>query len=121
MIKLDGEINFLDIEDIYKLHSGITEPSTDSIPFYGSSEANVNLIVYLDIESEQTLVYFEDSFPKIKEEFINTGKIKYYQKHYITDEDITKKTNRYYYVQSFYCVAKNYPELYYDYYFVLIP
>ncbi|MBU0614888.1 MAG: thioredoxin domain-containing protein [Nanoarchaeota archaeon] len=112
-----GVSSLLDIKNINYLYDAPRDPNVDWIPFLGSENASVTFIAYLDIESQDSADFFNEDFQKIREEFINTQKIKYYQKHYITEEDYQQKTGRYRYVKTFLCVAKLDPEIYYDFYF----
>jgi len=114
---LSGDI--LDTNNVVEFYSAL-EPSTDNIPFYGDSGASVTLIAYFDIISDETGNFFNEFFPLIKEEFINKGKLRYYQKHYITEEDYQKKTDRYIYVKAMLCVAKIDKDKYYDIYFDIL-
>jgi len=111
--------NIFDSDNLVEFYSAL-EPNADNTPFLGNSDASVTLITYFDITSEDTNVFFSDFFPLIKEEFINEGKLRYYQKHYITDEDYQKKTDRYIYVKSMLCIAKLDKEKYYDVYFDIL-
>ena len=112
------KISLLDTSAIYDLYIS-NAPNIDYTPFYGNPGAKVTLIAYMDIYSPATKFYLDEIFPKIREEFINTGKLKYYQKSYITEEDSVKKTNRFIYTKLLYCVSKISKEAYYGVYFGL--
>lgn len=95
-------------------------PDIDSRPFYGSPNASITIIAYLDINSKSTKFFIDEIFPKLKEEFINTGKLRYYQKSYITEEDYRKKTDKFIYAKSLLCISKINKDEYYPFYFDLI-
>jgi len=111
--------DILDANNVIEFYSAL-EPSIENIPYYGNSDASITLIAYFDITSDETEDFFNEFFPLIKEEFINEGKLRYYQKHYIIEEDYQKKTDRYIYVKAMLCIAKIDQDKYYDVYFDML-
>src|SRR3989344_6141124 len=109
----------LDMKYLYNLYVSRI-PDIDSRPFYGSPNASITMIAYLDINSKQTKFFIDEIFPRLKEEFINTGKLGYYQKTYLTEEDYRKKTDNFVYAKSLLCISKINKERYYPFYFDLI-
>lgn len=116
---LRHKLDSLDLTYLYNLHISKT-PNIDLLPSYGSPNASVTLIAYLDINSESSKFFINEIFPKLNEEFINTGKLRYYQKNYITEEDYRKKTNRFIYAKSLFCILEIDKDVYYDFYFDII-
>jgi hypothetical protein len=93
-------------------------PSTKFFSFLGNQDAPVTLISYLDIGSEETKNFIEGIMPQIKEEFINSGKINYYQKYYITNKDVETRNSRFIFTKTLFCVSmldqKNYYNISFD-------
>jgi hypothetical protein len=94
-------------------------PSIASRPAYGNPNASVTMLAFLDIDSETSKKFIMDIFPKLKQDFIDTGKIKYYHKNYITSEDYKVKNNRYIYATTLSCIKMLKEDSYYDVYFEL--
>ena len=108
-----------DIGYLYSFYI-ISEPSVEAENYYGNPNASITLIAFLDMNSEDSRRFTQEIFPIIKEEFINTGKIKYYHNNYITLEDIKEENNRYIYAKALECIKVLKPKEYYNFYFDLM-
>ncbi len=95
-------------------------PDISSGISYGNQNASLTIIAVLDLDSKETRYFYDEIFPLIKEEFINTGKAKYYNKQLITNQDYSEKNRRYTYYQALECTAKIKPDAYFDIYFDIL-
>ena len=110
------EIGLLEAPYLYNFHT-YTNPDIKDMPFYGDQDASVTIIAFLDIESETSKNFMNDIFIRIKKDYIDDGKVRYYHKNYITLEDIEEKNNRFVYSMALGCIKKIKKEEYYPVYF----
>lgn len=96
-----------------------SNPNIQDRQYYGNSKASITIIAFLDIESEASRYFIKEVFPKIKENYIDTGKVKYYQRNYIILDDIIQKNNNFKYSVALHCISKLEKESYYSIYFNL--
>ncbi|MBW2986396.1 DsbA family protein [Candidatus Woesearchaeota archaeon] len=54
----------------------------EDVPFMGEEDAEITMVIYDDFECPFCSKFETDSFAKIKEEYIDTGKAKFYYKHF---------------------------------------
>ncbi len=94
-------------------------PEINSAKYYGSKDAGVTIIAFLDMHSEASKYFMKDIFPRIKEEYIDSGNARYYHKSYISVDGINKKDIDFEYSIALECVKKISPEKYYEVYFDL--
>ena len=97
----------LNAGDIGYLYSSyiLDKPDISALPAYGSPEAPITLVGYMDTESQATKEFFNVVFPQLEEEFIKTNKLRYYHKSYLTGEDYAQKTKRFSHAVALYCMA----------------
>lgn len=50
----------------------------DEVPFLGSKDAKVTIVEFADYQCPFCGIFFKESFPKLKTEYIDTGKVKFY-------------------------------------------
>ncbi|MBI2147342.1 DsbA family protein [Candidatus Woesearchaeota archaeon] len=71
-------------EDKYLLHPASIgggkhlNPLKGTNPFFGKKEAPVTIIEFSDFQCPFCRRFFEETYPKLKEEYIKTGKVKFY-------------------------------------------
>jgi hypothetical protein len=94
-----------------------SNPDIKNRPYYGSEDASITMIAFLDIDSEISKNFIEGIFPRIKEDHIDNENLKYYHKNYITLEDIKEQNNNFRYSMALLCISKIKREKYYDFYF----
>jgi len=97
--------NSLDFSTVYGFYTA-NKPSIGELPFYGDSKAGVTLIAYLDLNSTSSSLFMSEFFPQVKRDFIDTGKLRYYQKYYVTREDYLANTDRFINTKMLYCIMK---------------
>lgn len=87
--------------------------------FYGNKDASITMIAFLDFSSDPSKNFIRDIFPRIKEDYIDEGNMRYYYKNYITFEDISEKSDNYRYSIAMLCVSNLNKENNYNFYFDL--
>jgi len=94
-----------------------SNPDITNKPYYGSEDASITMIAFLDIDSEVSKNFIEGLFLIIKEDYIDNENLKYYPKNYLTLEDIEEQNNKFRYSMALLCVSKIKSERYYAFYF----
>jgi|GEM_PF-2111783 len=107
--------NFSAIYDFY----AASNPVIGGRSYYGYENASITMVGYLDPSSDSSRFFINEIFPQIEEDFISTGKIRFYNKNYITEDDIKKRNERFIYSQSQLCFRKLNAEKLYNFYFGL--
>ena len=113
-----AEENELILPYLYDFYTS-KKPGIQNSLFYGNKDASITIVAFLDFNSKESKNFIKDLFPRIKEDYIDKGNIRYYNKNYITPEDIEEKSNNYRYSMAFVCVEKINEEIYYNFYFDL--
>ena len=94
-------------------------PNINGRSYYGSKNASITIIAFMDIGSEPSKYFIREMFPQIEHDYINAGEAKIYFKNYITAQDFQDKTERFLYAQALSCVESGKKESYYQFYFDL--
>lgn len=94
-----------------------SKPNIQDSPYYGSKEASITIIAMLDIDSETSKNFIKDLFPRINDDYINKGNVRYYHKNYLTLEDVDEKNDNFMYSMALLCISKLDREKYYAFYF----
>jgi hypothetical protein len=97
-----------------------TTPNIEGRLYYGNQKAPLVFVAYMDMNSTTSKKFIEDILPKLKDEYIHTGKMRFYAKYYLTKEDYVKKTERFIYAQSLACSGYLSRDNYYSFYAELI-
>ena len=105
----------LDFKHMYDLYITF-KPDIYDRSYYGNPNASVTMVAFLDKETESSEYFFDSIFPRLEEEFIKTGKIKFYFKHYLTIGDIAQKNNKFLYAAHLVCIESMKKEAYYQFY-----
>jgi protein-disulfide isomerase len=63
----------------------VTNISIGNAPFLGSADAKVTVVEFSDFQCPFCASFFSNTLSQIKTEYIDTGKIKFYYKHYPLD------------------------------------
>ncbi len=113
---LDDKINQHNISYLYEFYTS-NKPSLENRQFFGDKDAQMTMIVFTDNTGDKSKEFINEIFPIIKEEYIDTGKIKLYHKSNIDLIDYQQKNDPYKFAQALLCVNKIYPDKYWDYYF----
>jgi len=95
------------------------EPSLENNPFYGSQNASVTFTAFLNPASSASRQFIHSSFPAIYNDYISTGKMRYYGITYLTFDDYKKRNERFFYAKYLYCFKSINNKSYYDIYFDL--
>ncbi len=106
-----GDINFL-----YDFYISAT-PEIYDRPYYGYENASITFIVYIDFTEGSSDYFMDKIFPQLAQEFIYTGKIRYYHKNALSVDDYNSKTSNFIYAQALQCVYSLKKESYFDFYF----
>lgn len=112
------ESGLLQAQKFYDL-SIYFNPEINSANYYGSEGAGVTIIAFLDMHSDASRYFMKEIFPKIREEYIDSGNARYYHKSYISVDSINKQDIDFEYSIALECVKKISAEKYYDIYFDL--
>ena len=96
-----------------------SKPNIQDSPYHGSKEASITIIALLDINSETSKNFIKNIFPRLNEDYIDKGKVRYYHKNYLTLEDVEEKNENFVYSMALLCIHKLDREKYYDFYFDL--
>ena len=113
------KISSLDTKFIYNIY-GSQDPDIQNRLYYGKDSAGINIIAYLDLSSEASRYFIEQIFPQLNQTYIDAGILKYYYKYYLTNEDITRKSDNFRYASALICVKEIKEEAYSDLYFDII-
>ena len=97
-----------------------TTPNIEARLYYGNQKAPLVFVAYMDMNSSTSKKFIENIYPQLRDEYIHTGKMKFYAKYYLTKEDYVKKTERFIYAQSLACSGYLSRDNYYDFYVELI-
>ena len=95
------------------------EPNINDRPYYGADGAEITMTGYLDLKSNSSKYFYLYIFPKIDDEYIKTGRLKFYAKYYLTKEDINEKNEKFMSALYIEC-TKKINVSYYNFYFDLI-
>ncbi|MBI3026849.1 hypothetical protein HYY70_01940 [Candidatus Woesearchaeota archaeon] len=95
-------------------------PSIQNVGYYGSPNASITIIAFLDIGSDASKYFVNTVLPQLDEEFIMAGKVKFYPKHYLTSQDIIEKNDKFLYAANLLCVESLKKDVYYRFYFDLL-
>ncbi len=115
---LREKIESKDLKYIYNFYTDYL-PSVDQEEIYGNEKAPITMIAYLDITSESSRYFIRNIFPKLNEDYISVGKLKYIPKVHLTMSDYEEKNNKYIIAASLICVKKIDGSKYFDFYFSL--
>lgn len=96
-----------------------SKPVITTRPYYGNKNATITIAAYISIESSASRYFMTNIFPELKKEYIDTGKVKFYHKNYVTVQDQTDNTSNYIYAKSLLCVNFIDSTKYYPFYFDL--
>ena len=113
---IKDNLKLFDTKYIYNFYIKFT-PDINNRNYYGNPNASVTMTAFLDIDSQSSKYFMNNIFPKLEEEFIKTGKIKFYSKNYLTIQDFTQKNNKFLYAAYLMCVKSIKKEKYYSFYF----
>lgn len=97
-----------------------SKPDINERVFYGYPNASTTIIAFLDFGSASSKYFMEEIFPKIEEEFIKTGKARFYGKNYLTLQDFSQKNNKFLYAAYLSCLKSIRKDAYYPFYFELL-
>lgn len=93
------------------------KPNTEETPYYGSPEADIFIIAYLDPDSEASGYFMSTVFPELDKKYIKSGKVKFYSKIYLTPEDFDAKNTLFELSASLSCIKSINRQKYYAFYF----
>src|SRR3989338_4287249 len=80
------------------------QPNIAQIPHYGSPEADIFIIAYLDPSSGASGDFMSSVFPELDREYIKSGKVRFYSKAYLAPEDFNAKNSLFALSASLSCV-----------------
>jgi len=115
---LKDKINSNDFNYLYGFY--ITRiPNLGNRFFFGNENASINLIAYLDLNSESSRYFISETFPNIENEYIKPGKIKFFHKNYVTFQDFKEKNENFMYAVYLTCAEEIKREVFWNFYFDL--
>lgn len=62
--------------------TGTTQVDTGHLPVLGDENASVTIVEFSDLECPFCEQFFKGAYPQIKKDYIDTGKVKMYYRHY---------------------------------------
>ncbi|MBR9690665.1 thioredoxin domain-containing protein [Candidatus Woesearchaeota archaeon] len=89
-------------------------PDIEGRNFIGSSNASTTFVVFMDLSKDGSKFFITEVFARLKEEFIDTGMIRFYHKYYVTLQDFEAKSENYRISALLACMDT---DDYYGYYF----
>ena len=95
-------LKLMDFGKIYDFHVA-RNPDITGRSYYGSENASITMIAYLDNSLESSKYFLNNILPDIKKDFIQNGKLKLYIKSHITMEDVAQKNNKFLYAVYLVC------------------
>lgn len=113
------KVNSKDFNYLYKLYISST-PNLEGRQYYGNGNASIKIIAFADMSSENSKEFISKIFPALKQDFIDTGKARFYHKHYITADDYKEKSKTYLNAKELQCMNFIDKEKYYTFYFDII-
>ncbi len=87
-VKLVGALPFAQFKDAIDAEIAGTQTAARStvdvghLPMLGKDSATVTVVEFSDLECPFCNNFFKQTFPQIKKDYIDTGKIKFYFRHY---------------------------------------
>lgn len=100
---------------VYSLYNSQI-PSIDNRIFFGSNNSYITFVSFLDFNSSASKIFIFDIYPKLYDEYIKTGKMKYYPRVPISKEEFTLRKDRFIYAQTLYCFEWLNNKDYYSFY-----
>ena len=110
-----GDVNAANLYRLYIL----SDPKLGEMPYYGSQNASISMVAFLD-DSNSSLHFIDSTFGKIDDDFISRGKIKFYIKGHLTQQDFVERSNKFLYAASLACMNSIKKGLQYKFYFDMI-
>jgi protein-disulfide isomerase len=117
-VAIKDKLNSKDFEYLYDFYITRT-PIIDNRPFFGNKNADINLIGYLEFNSEESKYFILEVFPKIEKDYIKNGKMRFFHKNYVTKNDFKEQNENFFYAVSLNCVEEIKSEIFWDFYFDL--
>ncbi|MBU0757596.1 MAG: DsbA family protein [Nanoarchaeota archaeon] len=84
-----------------------TNPDIMGRDFIGSPDARVTVIIFTDFISDAGKDFEKDIVPQLRDEFIDSGRVRLYYKTYISDDDYNSKENGYVYATAILCIEES--------------
>src|SRR3989344_4709194 len=91
---LKGKVESLDTGYLYGFYV-FGEPEIKDRSYYGSENASITIVAFMDVGQNSSKTFMSDIFPLLKREYIDTGKLRFYHKHYLTHDDVSGKSDRF--------------------------
>lgn len=113
---IKGKLASMDASYLYDYYVTKT-PSIEGRHYYGSQNASVTIIAFLDAASKSSKEFVFNILPMAEKEFIAAGKARLYIKYSISRQDIAEKSDGFKYALYATCVGKIDKEKYYPFYF----
>ena len=92
-------------------------PNIENRDYYGSKNASITMVAFLDIGSNASRYFISKVFPKLKMEYIDKSKVRFYSKEYLIKDDVSGKSDKFIYAKSLSCVNQIKKDSYYEFYF----
>lgn len=118
LINPSASIN-LDANHAYNFYLA-GKPNIFNRSYYGSEKASITMIAFLEPNSEASSYFLNEIFPQIERDYINTSKVRFYAKHYLTLQDLNSKNENYLDSAMLGCIEKLDKNNYYSFYFDLL-
>lgn len=107
--EFQSEITVVGVEPPTLLAGFAARPSLEGRPYYGAAEAPLTLVVVTDFQSPAARSFHERYLPALKDEYMHTGKMRYYLKFHLVLEDVQERTDAYHFAQALACVHETAP------------
>lgn len=99
-------INESNLEETYQLYV-TSNPLTENRLIEGQNSAQITIISVLDLNSNESNKFYQETIKQIREEYIKTGQVKIQYKYYITNQDKSEQTDRYLKAKAIYCYTQS--------------
>lgn len=100
---IQEKLNTQDVDYLYNFYIE-QQPSDLGRLWYGSDDASITLLVYLDPVAESTQHFFNDIWPFL-EPYVDDGKIRVMLKYYVTSQDMEEETESFIKAKGLSCIA----------------
>jgi len=102
-----------DLGFVYDFYISST-PDINNRPYLGNQNASISIVVYLEYNSSSSKIFFEEIFPMIESDYINTGKARFYYKNHVSIENFKNDELNYRYAKHIECHQQTVGKGYYD-------
>jgi len=91
-----------DVGFIYDFYIS-SRPDIENRPYLGNQNASISIVVYLEHNNTSSRFFYEELFPQIKIDYIDTGKARFYHKNHVSIENFKNDEPNYRFAEYLEC------------------